>query len=220
MERGIELWILSKFAFIFFLFALLALMVTFSTREKSAICSETVQNIAERIAAKISQVVSSPVEDERGVIPLETSIQLASGRERYSINFTYINITKPERFIINVKKIPESPADPCTGGASAILPVNNTPTVNILSGRKNTTTVEGGKLNWFPVTPSDPDHRDRYLVVIRCGEKCSRTGNVSTCTAGAWPPPRYLIVDACTQENPDMCLPLNSTDVGKLCGFK
>ncbi|OIO23929.1 hypothetical protein AUJ65_02655 [Candidatus Micrarchaeota archaeon CG1_02_51_15] len=81
-KAQIELSMLTRFAMIFFIVSLAALMMGLSNREKAQLCSAQSSELASSIASQVNQVLTSPVEDERKVFPLTAS--LASGKEEYS----------------------------------------------------------------------------------------------------------------------------------------
>jgi len=73
---------LTRFAMIFFIVSLAALMLGLSNREKAQLCATQSASTASSIASQIAQVITSPVEDERKIFPLAGS--LAVGKEEFS----------------------------------------------------------------------------------------------------------------------------------------
>jgi len=73
---------LTRFAMIFFIVSLAAIMLGLSNREKAQLCMTQSASMASSIASQVAQVITSPVEDERKIFPLTGS--LAIGKEEYS----------------------------------------------------------------------------------------------------------------------------------------
>lgn len=86
LRRGQSLWILTKMAMIFFIAALAIILVLFGGIVKGGLCKSSADSTNARIANALNQVINSPLEDERRVIPLETSLAIGESKSsRYKI---------------------------------------------------------------------------------------------------------------------------------------
>lgn len=76
-------------AMIFFIGALAVIIVLFGGIVKGGLCQASAQSTNMRIANAINQVINSPLEDERRVLPLETSLAIGESKSsRYSITIS------------------------------------------------------------------------------------------------------------------------------------
>src|SRR5512135_1345415 len=83
------MWVLTKMAMLFFIAALAGILLVFGSYQQTGLCNEEARSISDRVASGLSQVINSPVEDERRVIQLEPSLALGDGnRARYTLNLT------------------------------------------------------------------------------------------------------------------------------------
>ncbi|GEM_PF-1065245 len=163
--RGqIALWMLTKFAMVFFIILLAAMLVSFSDAQKESICRTQAQSMARNIASTLANVINSPVEDERKVFTLESSLSVGKIQlERYTINVTNIpSATEPKTGSLVVDVISGSG---CKGGARAPYDAS-------------LTLVDPAALlsRWNPekpleLKPSDLQRRDYYLIMVKCRPK-------------------------------------------------
>lgn len=187
MERKsqIALWMLTKFAMVFFILALAVILLGIANSEKEGLCSGRAQALASGIRADLVNVLSSPMEDERKVISLERVLSI--GKEdfaRYEINITSHNPTSSSpSLIIDVAPLNSKE---CRGGSS--LGYERDVTINLKGGQISQSTA-GEALT---LTPSSPDSQSYYLVLIKCRTK-------------EWPPDRNLFIEDCKRSNPDEC---------------
>lgn len=168
--RGqIALWMLTKFAMVFFIILLAVIMVSFTDVEKQAICRTQANAIAQSVASTIINVINSPVEDERKVFSLEPSLSVGQKQlERYTINITNIvSQDNPDTgsLVVNVLT-----TGGCSAGASASydrslkLADPNTLVRLWQDSREGDKTV-------IELKPSDIQERDYYLVLAKCRPK-------------------------------------------------
>ncbi|NUN11475.1 hypothetical protein HUU53_02420 [Candidatus Micrarchaeota archaeon] len=204
MKAQIELFALTKFAMIFFIFALSAILVSYGDREKSALCNSRAEFIAQGIGASFTQVINSPAEDERKIVPLETVLS-SSSNDFARYNITIFNRAPDKKTLIITVK---SNTQGCQGGASVGYPEENFELhYNDVGNRFS----DNDNLN---LTPSNTfSERSRYLILLKCSEK--------ELTAGA--SVKHLFIEDCNAEKPSDCV-LNFNDafltgLGKKCAF-
>ncbi|MFH1750789.1 MAG: hypothetical protein ABH863_03865, partial [Candidatus Micrarchaeota archaeon] len=89
-ERGqMAMWILTKFALLFFIVSLFAIIFIFEQNARSQTCRMQSQRIADGIANRLSQILDSPVDDEQRSFPFELGLQLGQNDlGRYVVNIT------------------------------------------------------------------------------------------------------------------------------------
>ncbi|MGC8851274.1 MAG: hypothetical protein ACP5O3_03555, partial [Candidatus Micrarchaeia archaeon] len=200
----IELSMLTRFAMLFFIVSLAALMLNLSTQEKAHLCSSQADSLSAAVASQISQVLSSPVEDERKVYAL-TNI-LAVGKEeyaRYNINITnHIDSNKTRNqnyFTVYVAPI----ANPSCSGSRYVY--YNRTTVSFISEATDKTKNARGD-TVLTIDPSNPVKRSRYLVIIKCRPKIPGMQD-------------QIFIENCKQENPAKCLNLQDKQIDECCGW-
>ncbi|MBI4360562.1 hypothetical protein HY572_02190 [Candidatus Micrarchaeota archaeon] len=169
MRAQIALWMLTKFAMVFFIILLAVIMVSFTDTEKQAICRTQANAIAQSVASTIINVINSPVEDERKVFSLEPSLSVGQKQlERYTINISNIvSQSNPDTgsLVVNVLTV-----GGCSAGASASydrsLKLADPDTLVRLwqDSRQGGQTI-------IELKPSDIYVRDYYLVLAKCRPK-------------------------------------------------
>jgi len=179
-ERGqIELWMLTKMAMLFFLAALAMTMVNFSSNEKQALCASQAQAVARSVSGSIQQVINAPAEDERKVIPLESTLSIGSGEfSGYSVFIADHRDETNQRKLFSVTV--QGRNKDCVGADSATYPYS------WQSGRSDTLT--GLSSGQIPLT--------RGLLVGGAICECKAGTNVymgvgcqlqgQPCTGGDW----------------------------------
>ncbi|HIH20748.1 TPA: hypothetical protein HA244_05770 [Candidatus Micrarchaeota archaeon] len=215
-SRGqIEMSVLTRFAMVFFIMALAAIMLMFSNREQRGLCTTQAELNAQQIASSINQVLTSPSEDERLVIPIVAALSVGErDRARYTVTIT----KRPSQKIFSIGVSTES--KDCSGFQS--VGYGQMEEGNIFfQSRLNTPahvvieTFGGESLDMLKLTPSLPTDRTSYLIVLKCKHK---TFN------GA----EYLYLQNCnyappgeTSVSPEQCLKLDNADIDKpeACGF-
>ncbi len=97
MHRGdTALWILTKMAMLFFIISLAALLLVFGGKAREGLCLSQAHTLSQTIATAISQVIDSPLEDERRVVGIPTVLSLGSGtNSRYTITISRWNTLDP-----------------------------------------------------------------------------------------------------------------------------
>jgi len=196
--RGqIALWMLTKFAMIFFIGALALILLSMSSHEQSGLCDEQAQRVENSISGSLTQVLSSPIEDERKVYPFESSLSVGRADfELYSVNITKHVSGDASTFVIDV--LPKSP----TCKAAGSIGIDSDVVVHF-SGPRRYGTAEGPRLT---LEPSSAKQRSYYLVVIKCSEK-------------KWPAGKHIYLEDCIANNPAECITLETESIAACCGW-
>jgi hypothetical protein len=209
--RGqMAMFILTKFAMLFFIMALFTIILIFEQNTRNLSCSQQAQIVANRIANRIAQVIDSPAEDEQRSFVFENSIVLGKSDEaRYSVNITYREYaSKAQKIIIDI--VPKG-VSKCN--TMAVVDFTNK-TVSLASrpGQViNTINHANFKDEVMQLNPSAQTQNERstYLTIIKCGSK-------------SYPPRQYLFLEDCVQKDPTLCLNFESAEVNRpdVCGFQ
>lgn len=200
----IALFILTKFAMLFFIFSLAALVMVFGNRQRDNICEDEANRIARAVASSIAYVINSPVEDERKIYALEPS--LAVGREdfeRYVIKITHHNSTK----LFSIEVAPAA-YGACSGGAQVKYPEGLV--IEFYSDPEKTgEQVEPGGVARVQTQskaslaihpsghPKNWRWRSFFLIVMKCGTK-------------EWPKADYLFIQSCEDRDAGRCMNFDS----------
>ncbi|NYZ77902.1 hypothetical protein H0N96_00690 [Candidatus Micrarchaeota archaeon] len=197
----IALWMLTKFAMIFFILALALILLGYSGAEKTTLCVTRAQGLASAIRSNIANVLTAPVEDERKVIPLERVLSIGqSDYVKYGITITnrIPGGDQPNSLIIEV--VPTGAKD-CNGGGNVAYP-------------KEATLVYGGfpagdkeKLELDPYGGIAGAERSWYLVILKCKTKYWQEGG----------PKEYIYLDNCRDSQLIGCI--DFAQVEKCCGW-
>lgn len=210
---------LTRFAMVFFIMALAVIMLMFSHNEQKGLCQTQADLTAVQIASSITQVLTSPAEDERKVIPLIAALSVGENDQaRYTVSI--IKRESSKEIIVGVTtESKDCRSYQSVGYGNAEVQFQNSKWIPPGLSDPHQTTEAFGTQN-FPalaLTPSDVRDRSSYLVVIRCQEK-------------KFNPTKYLYFQNCnfgggaTSVNPNSCLRLDSGDPGvpdvhSTCGF-
>lgn len=194
------MWMLTKFAMIFFIMALAALLMSFVDIEREGLCNSQAARVTEAVSGALIQVINSPVEDERKVLPLESALSTGKSEfERYEIKIIdHESSTGDHEFRVEVDA-----ANPQCGMGKAI-PYDAGIILHFAG--KNPIDDEGNPLEGILVEPSNSKSRSRYIIIIKCSEK-------------NYPSRKYLFIEDCKQDDPMECLSLDSGQVDALCGW-
>jgi hypothetical protein len=193
-KSQIELSMLTRFAMVFFIISLAAIMLLFSNSEQRGLCKTQAQLTASQISSSINQVLVSPAEDERKVIPLESALSIGQrDRAQYTVKIT----DRPSASSLSVGV--ESVGKDC----SAFQSVGYDPNVFLtLQGTEPSMVVAESfsgepDLTTLVLNPSAPSKRTFYLIVLKCKQKIF--GGEA-----------FLYLQGCTYEDPGSCLSLDS----------
>ncbi len=195
----IALWMLTKFAMIFFILALALILLGYSGAEKTNLCVTRAQGLASAIRSNIANVLTAPVEDERKVIPLERVLSIGqSDYVKYGIKITnrMPGGDQPNSLIIEV--VPTGAKD-CNGGGNVAYPKEAT---IVFMG--------GGDKDTLPLDPYGGiagAGRSWYLIVLKCKTKYWQEGG----------PKEYIYLQDCPYQDPKGCI--DFTQVDKCCGW-
>ncbi|MBI5224474.1 hypothetical protein HY989_01240 [Candidatus Micrarchaeota archaeon] len=209
-KAQMAMWILTKFGMLFFIVGLFSIIFVFQDNAKKQSCTTQAQGIADSISNKINQIVDSPIEDEQRSIVFDKSIPL--GKEQgtgyfVSINDTqYKNTPKSGALIIEVT----SKSYKYCSGASRVdyskTTVSLFPSSNERSFQSATSKYNINSIVFSP-SDNDPAKISYYLVAIKCSSK-------------SYPPTKYLYIQDCTQNDPNLCYSFNTAEIDDKCGFK
>jgi len=200
----IALWMLTKFAMIFFILALALVLLGYSGVEKKNLCVTRAQGLASAIRSSIANVLTAPVEDERKVIPLERVLSIGeSDYVKYKIKITNLQASggsqsgtsQSNQLVIEV--LPTG-AKECNGGGNVPYP---TGTTMVFGG---TAAENKEELELDPYGGIGGVDRSWYLVILKCKTKY-------------WPPKEYIYLEDCKNQNPNTCLDFESVE--KCCGW-
>jgi len=206
--RGFALWILTKFAMLFFIFALAAILLQMSLVQQSSACATQAGDAAHGITSKISQVVFSPSEDERQTYSLVGALPVGSNGVRYGINITYRVLASANGnagLYITLGSLSEVY---CDAGTNIGLGGPGNYEVVFVSPFGMEKAVAGSVLRLTPSAGSEGLKKSRYVVILKCGQKAP---------GGR----KYLFIQDCHQEDLADCNELNfeSTTVKTCCGW-
>lgn len=226
MRSGQSMWILTKMAMLFFIAALALILVLFGGIVKGGLCQSSAQSTNARIANAINQVLNSPLEDERRVIPIENSLAIGDSKSsRYSIAMAKRmpdpNPTVKSGFLILTTTSELDPS--CTsglqvaypktyeysGGASPVarerlyLVSERTESGASLAGAFKSRITLLPSLSPDKETTAPPSHRSKFIVVMGCTNK--------TITRE-----KYFFIQDCWHDDSNDCLnfKLNTTEAG------
>jgi hypothetical protein len=209
LKGQMAMFILTKFAMLFFIMALFTIILIFEQNTRNLSCSQQTQIVANRIANRIAQVIDSPAEDEQRSFVFENSIVLGKNDEaKYTVNITYReHLSKAQKILIDV--VPRG-VDKCNTMAVVDF-TNKTVTLASRPGQIITSINHANyKDEVMQLNPSAPTQNERstYLTIIKCGSK-------------RYPPSQYLFLEDCVQKNPINCLNFDTPGSGVMekCGF-
>ncbi len=198
VKGQIALWMLTKFAMIFFILALALVLLGYSGIEKKNLCVTRAQGLANAIRSSIANVLTAPVEDERKVIPLERVLSIGeSDYVKYAIKITNLvgQSDQPNSLVIEV--LPTGAKD-CNGGGNVAYPKE----AKIVFGGSKAADKEA--LEFDPYGKVEGVDRSWYLVILKCKTKY-------------WPSEEYVYLENCKNQDPSKCI--NFESVQKCCGW-
>ncbi|OIO28036.1 hypothetical protein COX86_02700 [Candidatus Micrarchaeota archaeon CG_4_10_14_0_2_um_filter_60_11] len=204
-KRGqIAMWMLTKFAMIFFIIALSMVLLSLSDAEKGGLCRTQAARIGEGVRGAITQVVNSPVEDERKVYSLESVLSTGKADfERYSLMFTHHAYGDGKH---EIRVTLSSQSTDCVYERAAPFKAYEQDENNgfrlFLQGA-----TYNPENHSILLEPSKPGDRSRYAVIVKCREK-------------SYPYHQYLFLEDCRKDDPNECLSLNSGLPLACCGWE
>jgi len=207
-SRGFALWILTKFAMLFFIFALAGILLQMSVTQQSGACATQAADAASGITAKISQVLFSPSEDERQTYSLVGALPVGSSGVRYGLNVTYRVLASSggnAGLYITLSSLSEVS---CNAGTNIGLGEPGKYTVVFVSPSGMQKADAGSVLRLTPSEGIEGLKKSRYVIILKCAQK-TPDGN------------KYLFIQDCHQETATDCNELNfdSATVKTCCGW-
>jgi hypothetical protein len=208
-SRGFALWILTKFAMLFFIFALAAVLLQMSLTTQSSACKTQAYDSASGITSKISQVIFSPSEDERQTYSLVSALPVGSGNGvRYGVNITYRVMQSAggdAGLYITLGSLSEVD---CSAGTRIGLGAPGGFEAVFVSPAGMDKARDGSVLRLTPSEGVEQLKKSRYVIILKCSQK-SPGGR------------RYLFIQDCHQEAASGCNELNfdSAVVKTCCGW-
>ena len=209
MKRGdMALWILTKMAMLFFIFALSFFLLQVGGFHEQGVCTSQANIVTNGIASRISQVAFSPVEDERRVYSFESSISLGTGRARYEVGMLLRGEDDNKKFTINAT--PSSVQRKCTSGTSVVVgdvKIVFVPQAGAIQK------WEHMDVKFFKPSARDPAEKSRYLVVIKCSSKYLDDNSQTR---------KFLFIQDCNEQDPHRCIDLatQGTAISRCCGWE
>jgi len=207
-SRGFALWILTKFAMLFFIFALAAILLQMSVVQQSSACETQAGDAASGITAKISQVIFSPSEDERQTYSLEGALPVGSSGVRYAINITYRVLASANNNAGLYISLGSLSQVSCNAGTNIGLGEPDKYNVIFVSPNGMQKAEQGSTLRFTPSEGTENLKKSRYVIILKCAQK-SPGGK------------KYLFIQDCHQEAVTDCNELNfdSATVKTCCGW-
>ncbi|HLC47678.1 MAG TPA: hypothetical protein VJI13_01265 [Candidatus Norongarragalinales archaeon] len=201
------MWILTKFALLFFIIGLFSIIFMFEQRARANTCDMQVQRIADSIAGRLAQILDSPVEDEQRSFPFEIGLQLGQNDVgRYYVNITDRQIRGTTKGIILVDVAPSNVRN-CQGFAKVDYSDKNVTLDSIRTYQKTLSRYEDRIIQ---LNPSDLDDAKRtyYLTMIKCSEKVYQGR-------------KYLYIQDCNQKDFKACWSFDEVGsvIDQTCGF-
>ncbi|MBI5229674.1 hypothetical protein HY991_06200 [Candidatus Micrarchaeota archaeon] len=217
MRSQISMWMLTKFAMVFFISALALILFAFVKTESETLCSSQAETVAKSVSQGINSVLNLPAEDYRVIVPLESSLSIGrSDFVRYSVNIT--NLATGKIAVLGTKVSTGSfsiyvraDAKGCDSGSSS--PYENM-VVHLIGQDRGIKNIGGTDRTVLQLFPSHPYQKSYYAVIIKCREKY-------------WPPPtasvktplKHLFVIDCKKSNVEECDKLDTAYIDKCCGW-
>ena len=224
LKSQIELSMLTRFAMVFFIMSLAAIMLMFSSTEQKGLCKTQAELTARQIASSINQILVSPSEDERKVIPLIPALSVGGkDRQRYVVNITKRVFTtagtESKTLVISVA----AEYKDCSAAQSVGLGNIDANHVTFqtkdpqLSDHKYNELFGTNYYEGLQLTPSNPKDRTSYLIVLKCKQK-TFTGKIFLYLQNC----NYVPNSGATFVDPANCLDFNTGDIytsTDKCGF-
>lgn len=184
------LTILSRIAMIFFIGALAAILFSATTTQKNSICKFQSAGVAFHVADQINQVLNSPLEDERRIVPLDIALSVG-GEQTLGYELT-INKTEAAEFTRLIFVVRPRGYIACEGAYN--IPVDKRFTIHM------PTTSDDFLLS----QPSALTQKSYALIVMKCRSKRA-------------PFDRHLIINDCKFQTQDKCATFS--DYNEECEF-
>ena len=205
--RGLALWILSKFAMLFFIFALAAILLQMSVMQQKSACGPQASDSVDSITSKVSQVIFSPSEDERQTYSLINDIPVGDNYELYEINITFRKSQDQDRLEIDLGSLSDAS---CTDGKYISLGASGYYTVVFVSPNGPVKAQPGSMLHLTPSAAMDPATlpKSMYVIILKCSQKAANGK-------------KYLFIQDCHKASLADCTDLNfdADTIQNCCGW-
>lgn len=212
-------------AMLFFIVALAAILVSLSGYERTSLCSQEARTVSLTLAQSINEIINSPLEDERRVIKLKSTVSVGNGISgRYNITISRRTTSDPALSELGIDVLSES--GQCSAGISlkypAALDTASPKRLVLMPGAGATgrsgASATGRVREWITLKPSaykPGDPRSQFLGLVKCTQKS---------VAGGARGPYYIFIQDCTDPDSDKCVSLGvgETAAGRddgNCGF-
>ena len=219
MRGDTAMWVLTKMAMLFFIAALAGILLVFGGLQKSGLCNEEALAISNRVASGLSQVINSPVEDERRIIQLQPALAIGDSRSsRYSLNIS--RRATPDRPDTNAMVISvSSEVDrACSFGVQVTYnktwdnPIDKR--IYFFSPLPNPPRQFGGPnppetivMMPAPLNPAVQGPRTTFIAIVKCTQKTTARK-------------KFIFIQDCTQQNAENCISFTSAQTKDTCGFE
>jgi hypothetical protein len=218
------MWVLTKMAMLFFIASLAGVLLIFGGYQQTGLCNEEARAISDRVSSGLSQVINSPVEDERRIIQLEPALSVGDGKSaRYTLNITRRITDRPEFNTLLISAYSDANRG-CNSGVQVtynkrwddandkrlfFMPATSSPP-RYYRGAFETMALRPSVLN-----PAVQGPRSTFVALVKCTQK-----NVGRKV--------YVFIQDCTQQDAKLCIGFSSNKQGEnapgsiesLCGFE
>lgn len=197
---------MTKMAMIFFISALGIILLIFGGFTRTGLCASSAESASNRIASAINQIINSPLEDERRVVPVEPALAIGESKSsRYTLNVTNRVLGDASRPFNQLLISAQSSFDSsCKGGVAVAYPkeLQQNNRIFLLSPRSQTTPSSEFRQTIIlkpSILSSEPDFllRTRHVVVMKCTSKTVARD-------------KYLFIQDCTEDDSDDCVKFTS----------
>ena len=193
-RKAFALWILTKMAMLFFIFALAGIMLAMRAAQEQSACDTQAQNVANLVAAKVTQLLFSPAEDERQALAFTSTLPVGVGGTKYAVNASYrMNATGNAYLSFHVKSLF---GGSCSGSNSVSLGQAHRFAVIFKNANGMRRAMDRDAIQFTPSAVFDQNSalnkRSMFAMLLKCGEK--RPGGRE-----------YLFVEDCREDAIDGC---------------
>ena len=203
------LWILSKISMLFFIISLAAILMIASSQWSSDLCYTQALTLSRTVSSSISDLLNSPLEDQRSVVSLPYSITVGNGIDsRYILNISELNTgstTNPNNLVVGVF----SEYDPSCK-ASVLVPFDSSQFNLELEGQRLYSNPTADILQTLEFLPS----LQQTSINSVSGQTSSRSTFVSIvkCQSKTPAKTKYLFIEDCTHKSSLNCIDISSGD--------
>jgi len=217
LRSGQSMWVLTKVAMLFFIGSLALILVVFGGFTRTGLCEASAQAASARVSLAVSQILNSPLEDERRLVPLEPGLAVGESRSA-KYNMTIARRALPGKNFGALWFYTQSETDSaCKGGLQVAFPAYLAPRLQLLNAQDRRAAIPGfddaivlkPSMTFDEEQNRGPGERTRAVVVIKCTRKTIAQDV-------------YIFIQDCIHDDAEQCLnfkSVNVTDVGNVCEF-